>query len=118
LLTGGVRKIASCDKPLLSLIHGVVDEQKWARLIFDPASFGFEEFEYLVDEVFRDRLSPSDCWDLMLVRVEARQASEPGLENGVLCALMRNDEPEYERLKCLLERRNALQFEVITGGLE
>lgn len=100
------------DKTKLQVISGGKGEHEktFLQLINHPETFERERFEHLVDNVYRDRLTFSDIWELMHRRVRSRPKS---LEGSTLLAILERNDEEYERLMKLLDRRNKLGIDLI-----
>ena len=100
----------------LTLVKGAraQRERQFQRLISAPHSFDHAEFERLV-ESFRDRLSRAEIFDLTTERLQRIDLPDK-LEQRALLAVVVGDHAEAERLKKVLERRNALQLRVVNSA--
>lgn len=96
------------------LIDGGRDEHEklFQRLLNEPHTFEQKEFEFLVDSVFRSRLSFSDVESLIATRVQAN-VKDP-LERNALLAIINGDIEESSRLHDAIKRRNQLGLRVIS----
>jgi len=130
-----VRKMRAHPKPELKLIHGDMEpgsskahaqvelkviqgsriDAMWCRLMLEPESLTFEEFEFYTEVVFREFLTPSDEMEMMERRSSYRVRTDPSLEAKLLQAILVSDMEESNRLSEILIRRNALNLKVING---
>lgn len=128
-----VRKMRAHPKPELKLIHGDMGpssskaqvpvelkviqgsrtDAMWCRLMLEPESLTFEEFEFYTEVVFREFLTPSDEMEMMERRSSYRVRTAPSLEAKLLQATLVGDTEEWNRVREILERRNALNLRVV-----
>lgn len=108
--------ISKCEvPPELKVIQGSRTDAMWCRLMLEPESFTFEEFEFYTEVVFRELLTPSDEMALMEMRSSHRVLTAPTLEDKLFHAIMMGDDDERKRIHDLLARRKALDLRVIDG---
>lgn len=128
-----VRKMRAHPKPELKLIHGDMEpslakglapvelkviqgsrtDAMWCRLMIEPESLTFEEFEFYTEVVFREFLTPSDEMEMMERRSSYRVRTAPSLEAKLFQATLVGDTEEWSRVREILERRNALNLKVV-----
>ncbi len=128
-----VRKMRAHPKPELKLIHGDMEpssskaqvsvklkviqgcrtDAMWCRLMLEPESLTFEEFEFYTEVVFREFLTPSDEMKMMERRSSYRVRTDPSLGAKLLQAILVGDTEELNRVSEILERQNALNLRVV-----
>jgi len=128
-----VRKMRAHPKPELKLIHGDMEpgsskahaqvelkviqgsrtDAMWCRLMLEPESLTFDEFEFYTEVVFREFLTPSDEMEMMERRSSYRVRTDPSLEAKLLQAILVGDTEESDRMCEILKRQNALNLRVV-----
>jgi hypothetical protein len=102
---------------MLKVIDGGKEklDELFFKLISRPAAFGQEEFEYLCDVTFKDRLERGEAYDLGIERLKAKESHGWGLEKNLLLSIFCGDDAEHARLTKIIKRRNELGLTLVVS---